>query len=144
MINRKKWFIAVCIIVFFFLLFIGKSPGVYNGKDDSSFEFHKERTISHHGDWSAGMKAGSTDGILLWESPDDRILNDSRTKEGIAAFSLFFLNDFLLLIFSGLFLGKRPWSVIQFFCMTFQEYSLRNLCIVQSQDGKKRMCSFTV
>ncbi len=138
--NRKRWLITICILVLLLLFSIGKSTGKYNDTGGMTFGFHKEKTISHNADWSAGMKTGNTEGILPWEYPDDRILNDSRTKEGTAAFSLFFLTDFLMLIFSGLFWGNRPWSVILCFCMTFLEYRLRKLCIVQSQDGKKRFC----
>lgn len=134
--SKKNWFVIACVFVFLVLLFISKEVGERSGQEVAS-GLKNESTSCRSQDQAAGMKRGERGTILFWESKEDSLINDGRTKEEMAVIPLFFLIDFLIIIFSRLFPGGRTWLVIWSFCMAFQGYTMRKLCILQAQDGKK-------
>lgn len=134
--SKKIWFVIACTLVFLVLLFISKEVGERSSQGTLS-RLKNESTSCQSQNQAAGMKTEDRGNILFWEPKDDSLINDGRTREEIAVISLFFLIDFLIIIFSRLFSGGRTWGVIWSFCMTFQGYTMRKLCILQAQDGKK-------
>lgn len=134
--SKKIRFVVACVLVFLVLLFISKEAGGRSSQGAPSI-LKNESVSCQSRNQAAGMKAEDGGNILFWESRDDSFINDGRTREEIAAIFLIFLIDFLIIIFSRLFPGGRTWLVIWSFCMAFQGYTMRKICILQAQDGKK-------
>ncbi|MGC4018015.1 MAG: hypothetical protein QM793_01425 [Muricomes sp.] len=125
------------MLIFVMLFFMSGGAKNLSGVKGMIFHQRSERTVSQEQDGAAGMRTGGQSGFLFWESKDDSFINDNRTREEMAVFSLLFLIDFLPIIFSRLFWGGRSWQVIRLFCMTFREYTMRKLlCFTGS--GRKR------
>lgn len=84
------------------------------------------------------------DSILSSESKNVSYIRSGRTEEDSAESVIFLIAVLSILSMYLFLLDGRPWSVIQSESMGFQEYFMRQLKILQSRDGKKERCSYSV
>lgn len=140
-------------IVFVFVVFLTAIAGYW--KNTGTHEYFKSfaapqsrdvvtgtRTyfVSQKLDGSNSLSAGVPDSVLASESGVISYITNGRAEAaeyftilpGVFLFSLvfFFLPD------------GRPWSAVRSISMDFQEYSMRQIQILQSGDGKKRLFSY--